>query len=282
MFQYALGRALSQRSGAPLLLDTNVIEYAPQETSRSYDLDIFKLRPAFATRSDVSPYHPHGAGWAGKIAHRLRRTSSGSKIVHQREFAFQPEIVDSTPPVYLAGYWQSYRYFAGIEETLRRDFEFRDALPPGAAELAAAIAQPGAVCLHVRRGDYTAPQYAHFIGPCAMDYYRRAVARMREVIEEPVFFIFSDDMAWCRENFDWLEGAARFVDYATPPGLKPHASDLQLMARAGHFIIANSTFSWWAAWLAGDRAELIIAPRKWFKLPYLTTDDLIPAHWERL
>jgi hypothetical protein len=282
MFQYALGRAIAERTGARLLLDRSVIEHAHQDTPRGYDLDVFKLQPTFATRADVSHYHSHGAGFAGKIAYRLRRGAVTSAVTYQREFAYQPEILASKLPVYLAGYWQSYRYFAGIEDILRRDFEFRQGLPPAAADHAQAISHPAAICVHVRRGDYTDAKYAHFIGPCSVEYYRRAVARARELLDDPVFFIFSDDLAWCRENFDWLGSAARFMEYATPPGFKPHASDLQLMSRAQNFIIANSTFSWWAAWLAGDRANLVIAPTEWFKLPDLKTGDLIPDHWERL
>lgn len=282
MFQYALGRAIAHRTGAPLLLDTNVIEHAHQQTQRSYDLDIFKLQPTYATRADVARYHSHGAGLVGKIAHRIRGASGAPEIVHQYKFEYQPAILDLAPPVYITGYWQSHRYLTDIEDALRSDFEFREALPPAAAGLAQAIAQPGAVALHVRRGDYTGPKYAHFIGPCGIDYYRRAVARVRETVERPAFFIFSDDLAWCRANFDWLGGEVLFMDYATPPGSKVNASDLQLMAHAECFIIANSTFSWWAAWLAGDRAKLVIAPKTWFKLAELSTDDLIPSHWERL
>jgi hypothetical protein len=282
MFQYALGRAISQRAGAPLLLDTNVIKHARQNTPRGYELDIFKLRPTFATRADVSRYHSHGAGLAGKIAHRVRRRLGVSEITHQHKFGYQPEILDLRPPLYLAGVWQSYRYFAGIEDVLRRDFEFRDELPPAAADLAEAISRPGAVCLHVRRGDYTEPAHANSIGLSGIDYYRRGVARVREFVDQPAFFIFSDDLDWCRANFHWLGRAARFVEYAAPSGFKLHASDLQLMARAECFITANSTFSWWAAWLAGDRAKLVITPREWFKDPRLSADDLVPKHWERL
>lgn len=282
MFQYALGRAISQRTGAPLLLDTNVIEHARQETPRSYDLDIFGMRPTFATRADVARYHSHGAGLAGKIAGRLRGAAGASEIAYQHKFSFQPEILDITPPIYLVGFWQSYRYFADIEDVLRSDFGFRDELPPSAADHAQAIARPGAVCLHVRRGDYTEPKQMNFIGLSSIDYYRRAVARVRECVEEPVFFIFSDDTDWCRANFRWLGRAARYMEYATPPGFKRHASDLQLMTLAEYFITANSTFSWWAAWLAGDRAKLVITPKEWFKDPRLSADDLVPARWERL
>jgi len=282
MFQYALGRAISQRTGAPLVLDTNVIEHAHQETPRSYDLDIFGMQPTFATRADVARYHSHGAGFAGKIARRLRGPAGASEIAYQRKFRFQPEILDLRPPLYLVGFWQSYRYFADIEDVLRRDFRFRDELPPTAADHAQAIARPGAVCVHVRRGDYVEPKHVNFIGLSSIDYYRRAVARVREFVEQPVFFIFSDDLAWCRANFDWLGGAARFMEYTTPPDLKHHASDLQLMTRAEYFITANSTFSWWAAWLAGDRAKLVITPKEWFKDPRLSADDLVPPHWERL
>ena len=282
MFQYALGRAISQRTGAPLVLDTNVIEHAHQETPRSYDLDIFRMQPTFATRADVARYHSYGAGLAGKIAYRLRGASGASEILRQYRFEYQPDILDLRPPIYITGYWQSYHYFADIEDLLRRDFTFRDELPPAAADYARAIARPGAVSVHVRRGDYTEPRNAIFIGPSSIDYYRRAVARVRECVELPIFFIFSDDLAWCRANFDWLGGAARFVEYTTPPGFKRHASDLQLMTRAEYFITANSTFSWWAAWLAGGRAKLVIAPKEWFKDPRLSADDLVPSNWERL
>jgi hypothetical protein len=281
MFQYALGRAISWRTGAPLLLDTNVIKYAPQGTQRSYGLDIFKLQAALASRADISRYHSHGAGLAGKIAHRLLGASGASEILHQYKFEYQPRVLELKPPIYITGYWQSHRYFAGVEDTLRSDFEFRDQLPPTAAEHAQAIAQPGAVCLHVRRGDYSRPEYS-FMGLCSIDYYRRAIARVREVVEQPVFFIFSDDLDWCRANFDWLGAEARFMAYEVPRGFRPEALDLQLMTRAEYFVTANSTFSWWAAWLAGERAKLVISPRQWFKHPQLSADDLVPKHWERL
>lgn len=282
MFQYALGRTIAHRTGATLLLDTSVINHAPQETRRTYDLDIFKLQPTFATRADVARYHSHGAGLAGKIVHRLRRGMSTPDITYQHEFRFQPEILDLRPPLYLSGYWQSYRYFAEIEDQLRRDFEFRDKLPSAAAALAQTIAQPESVCLHVRRGDYTEPKNAYFIGVIGMDYYRRAVARVRQVAKRPTFFIFSDDLVWCRENFEWLGDGVRIVEYDSPSDFKRHASDLQLMARADYFITANSTFSWWAAWLAGERAKLVITPKTWFAHPHLSADDLVPHHWERL
>jgi hypothetical protein len=120
------------------------------------------------------------------------------------------------------------------------------------------------------------------MGLCSIGYYRRAVARMREVIGQPAFFIFSDDLDWCRMNFGWLGEEARIVEYAMPRGVKCEASDLQLMTRAEYFITANSTFSWWAAWLAGERAKLVISPSEWFRHPQLSADDLVPNHWERM
>ena len=149
---------------------------------------------------------------AEKIAHRLLGASGASGILHQYKFEYQPRALELKPPIYITGYWQSHRYFASVEDALRSDFEFRDELPPTAAEYPQAIAQPGAVRLHVRRGDNTKPEYS-FMGLCSIDYYRRAVARVGEVSEQPVFFIFSDDLDWCRANFDWLGAEARFVAY---------------------------------------------------------------------
>jgi hypothetical protein len=279
MFQYALGRALSIRYGAPLKLDLSVLHRGRHAVKRNYDLDIFQLDAEFATRSDVSPYHPFGAGLVGKIWFHMRDRLVGTNAINEQGFRFDPCVLKLKPPLYLAGLWQSYRYFADAESELRDDFRFRADVPASAASIAAAIADPDSVCVHVRRGDYvTASSNAQSLGFVGLDYYRRGVEIVRSAIPHPRFFVFSDDLAWCEQNLDFLDRAV-FVRYYVPPGRRAHACDMQLMARAHNFILANSTFSWWSAWLSGPRTGMTIAPKQWFKDGKPCSADLIPPGW---
>src|SRR6185369_2398861 len=106
---------------------------------------------------------------------------------------------------------------------LRKDFAFRDPVPPSAAAIAHKIARPGSVCLHVRRGDYVSvPENANTMGFVGLAYYQRAAERIRSLVHEPRFFVFSDDIAWCRENLGWLGSNTAFVSPDVPSGVKAH------------------------------------------------------------
>ena len=143
---------------------------------------------------------------------------------------------------YLAGFWQREEYFSEIADVIRKEFTFRE--PPDAqnAETLREIATSGnAVCVHVRRGDYLEPQMHAFFGLCGLDYYRQAMELMRGRVNGPRFFLFSDDPAWARGHLH-IDDRTRLVDHNV--GGQDH-EDLRLMAACRHFIIANSSFSWW-------------------------------------
>lgn len=294
MFQYAFGRALSLRTGSPLLLDKTLLEdHRPgvHATNRYYGLDIFKLDPMFARRCDVRDYHPFGTGKPGKALFHLRERLSGAGLfpvklgpagmVRERSFRFDPAIFDAKLPLYAAGLWQSWKYLEGHEPQIRQDFTFRHVLGDAGEALARRLSAPDSVILHIRRGDYVSvAQNAELLGFVGMDYYRDAIAHVRDLIDKPRFFVFSDDLEWSRKELPQFGLKADYVDLPAPDGVPQNAFEMQLMSRGANFVIANSTFSWWSAWLAGDRAKLVIAPRNWFTDPHLDAHDLIPPHWE--
>ena len=145
--------------------------------------------------------------------------------------------------------------------------------------MAAEIAACNAVSLHVRRGDYAAdPVVTSMHGLCPLDYYDRAVEYVLGRVSDPAFFLFSDDPDWVREHLK-LRGSVSVVDHNGPDS---GSEDLRLMSLCRHHIIANSTFSWWGAWLDPRPDKLVIAPKRWFADESLDTSDLLPAGWVKL
>jgi hypothetical protein len=181
--------------------------------------------------------------------------------------------------LYLEGYWQSEKYFADIGEQLRNELTLK--APPDAqnAETIAAIENCNAVCLHVRRGDYVAePDINAVHGTCDADYYQRAVAAVANRVADPVFFVFSDDPDWCATRLR----VPYPVNLITHNVRSQDHEDLRLMTHCKHFILANSSFSWWGAWLASRPEKTVICPKRWFARADVPTDDLIPSTWTRL
>jgi hypothetical protein len=296
MFQYAFGRVLSLRTGAPLLLDKTLLEdHRPgvHTTNRNYALDIFALDANFARRRDVRHYHPFGTGRSGKALFHLRKRLAGAgllpatlglaEMVREKSFSFDSAMLDTATPLYAAGLWQSWKYFEGQEAQIRQDFTFRHALGDAGEALARRLGEPDSVILHIRRGDYVSvAQNAELLGFVGMDYYNYAVEHIRGLIEKPRFFVFSDDLEWSRQELPQFGLDANYVDLAAPDGVPQHAFEMQLMSRGANFIIANSTFSWWSAWLGGDRARNVVVPERWFADSSVDAGDLSPPRWRKL
>jgi hypothetical protein len=179
----------------------------------------------------------------------------------------------------LDGYWQSERYFADVSDRLRSEFTFKASAAGRNAEIAGEIAAVNAVSLHVRRGDYaTNPAMTAMHGICPIDYYDRAVEFVIERVADPVFFLFSDDPDWVREHLkiDWAVVVVEHNDSDTGH------EDLRLMGLCRHHVIANSTFSWWGAWLNPSPEKIVVAPKRWFAEDSIDTSDLLPADWVTL
>ena len=268
MFQYAAGRALALRFGAPCKLALAGFEAGG--TLRKYMLHAFPIATTKAMPEDFA----HMAPFADKI---FQNCTQG--IIAEPSYNYWPGFTSLVPPVYLAGYWQQEDYFLDAAESIRKDFTF-PALPcPEANDLAAAIRSCAtSVCIHIRRGDYAAdPTVRHVHGLCSLEYYAQALGILaRKVRDQLSLFLFTDDPAWVRRNFDAQGHPATIVDFPEHHDQPWH--DMHLMSLGVHHIIANSSFSWWGAWLSSGKG-MVIAPKFWFALPARRNDSPVPVRW---
>jgi hypothetical protein len=179
-----------------------------------------------------------------------------------------------TRTLYLVGYWQAHQIVDGVEDQLRREFTFKAPATGKTLEILKSIQNSSCpVSLHVRRGDYTLAAEGNVALP--LSYYERAIDIIREREQNPTFFVFSDDMAFVREN---LPRSAHMVFVDHNDDYSSH-EDLRLMSHCRHHIIANSTFSWWGAWLDPNAEKIVVAPRQWLLKKDTYFPQLMPADW---
>ncbi len=279
IFQYAVGRALSLQRRQPLHLD--ISGFAGYALHQGFELDrVFNCPTEIATKRDVRSI----LGWqSSPLARRiLARPSTMAfrrrSFVIEPHFHYWPKINNVPKDCYLVGYWQSEKYFADATIQIRADLTFQHPLKNQNAELAKEISQVNAVSLHIRRGDY-----AHNLkaisthGLCSLEYYQAAVRHVAERVEHPYFFIFSDDIAWVKNNLK-INFPCQYVDHNH--GAESY-NDMRLMSMCKHHIIANSSFSWWGAWLNSNADKIVVAPKRWFANK-TDIQDLIPPDWVSL
>ena len=279
MFQYATGRALAQRCGVPLLLDASGFAHYDL---RRYELDELSIQARLASEDELA--RAGVVARAPTLVNRMKKALGmrrPANVLKEASFTYDARIKAAQAPIYLDGYWQSERYFVGIADLLRREFTLKAPTDTANADMASRIAAAGAkaVSLHIRRGDYVNnPDTAQYHGVCSLDYYRAAVDHVAARVSDPHFFVFSDDHAWVSENFK-LPHATTLVDVN---GADRGVWDMALMKACRHHIIANSSFSWWGAWLNPAADKIVVAPERWFAGATHDTSDLIPSTWTRL
>jgi hypothetical protein len=180
---------------------------------------------------------------------------------------------------YLKGYWQSPKYFASVESYIRQDIVVKEPLAGVNFEIAERIVDSQSVSLHVRRGDYaTNPVTQNYHGTCGPEYYESAQRALLEQLGSIELFVFSDDPDWVEHNLRFLAPATMMQHN----GPSRDYEDLRLLSLCRHHIIANSTFSWWGAWLCANPTKSVIAPKNWFRGAGLSANDLLPNSWIRI
>lgn len=262
IFQYATGLALARRLGVDLKLDISWFETATPKTPRMYSLGLFK-------------------GVEARLVHRLL-----GQIIREEEFPYNPALFENARrKCSLVGYWQCEKYFFGLRDELQERLLPREPLPARSMATEQAILDAGerSVLVHVRRTDSVGNPY-HVLLP--MEYYREAAALIAAKVPDPVFFIFSDDPEWCEASFKLPYPTTIVEDFnrTVENHLGREDADLYLMRLCGHAIMANSSYSWWGAWLGADIKDgIVIAPKSWFG-PAATYDprDIVPGRWIRL
>ncbi len=181
--------------------------------------------------------------------------------------------------IILLGYWQSYLYFQGIAEQLKKELIPLNEMSQHYLRYAEQIGQTNSVMIHIRRGDYVSlPHVANLYATLPISYYQKATHLIQQKTGKCHFFLFSDDYLWVKKHFDFLEN---YTCIESEAGQSSVISELQLMARCRHHVLANSSLSWWGAWLAQYSGQYVICPHQWTKTTN-QLDDLLPAQWIRL
>lgn len=273
MFQYAFYRALKQNK-PETKLDSSIYRYRPSHTG--YELErLFDIHPEHATIAERNQMADVGKDWLSAIRRVIgwkRHTTGQLTDEPDPSQGWRPELLEAEN-CYLRGYWQTEKYFQPIADMIRRDFRFRIPLPAAEQKMADEMGSANSVSVHIRRGDYLKERRRADYEVCTEKYYRRAVAYIQQHVEHPVFYVFSDEPAWGQEQQIFPPDTV-FVSGHTK---KNAYLDMQLMSLCRHHIIANSSFSWWGAWLGQGSDTITVAPDKWFH--FHPRPDVLPSQW---
>lgn len=274
LFQYAAARHIAEINNAELKIDVSFFETYELHT---YSIWAFNIQERFASKGEVAALSISEQGIAQRSVRRALRLSPKRAQTHIREkqFHFDPDILKLPGGVCLDGYWQSEKYFIDIEGIIRREFTVKTKQCGKDKELAELISSCESTSLHIRRGSYLHPPYNSTHGICKLDYYFRCVEILTKSVKNPHFFVFCDDPEWARHNLK-LPYPVTYVEHNGPD---KDYEDLRLMSQCKNHIVANSTFSWWGAWLSPYKEKTVFAPRKWFAKSDINTEDLIPSGW---
>lgn len=280
MFQYAAGRSLSYKHGVQLFLD--VSDFGDYDLHQGYEIArIFNCSAKTIRSCQLRDF----MGWRSlKFARRLLRLPyasmlRGEKFIVEPHFHYWTEFLSLSYDLYLCGYWQSEKYFEAISDVIHSDFEFILPLMSKNEDIASQMSNSHSVSVHVRRGDYVTNITTNMVhGVCSREYYLAAIEYISQRVDNPVFYFFSDDMSWVKQNL-LVNHQCKFIEHNS--GAQSF-NDMRLMSLCQHHIIANSSFSWWGAWLGKNREKIVVAPERWFLLPNINTEDVCPASWVRL
>ncbi len=282
MFQYAAGLNLSIRHNTPLLIDTSFLneETNGAYTKRNLELDVFNLSFQRATEEQLKPFLKRKDRRLIRILIRLFPQHFNYCYIAESGAAYHHNYCKYPTNTYLDGFWQSERYFLEVEQELRKVFVPNKTISERNAEVIKSMESGHSVSLHIRRGDYVNNALVKaYHGLCGKEYYERAIHYLTQQLGSLQLFVFSDDITWCVENIK-THHPVQYIDHNK--GSESYW-DMCLMSRCKHNIIANSSFSWWAAWLNSNKHKLVIAPDQWLaNESKKEAGDRLPPAWIRL
>jgi len=281
MFQYAFGKAISVRNNTELKVDITHLNSRYNTKSmifRNYDLDIFNLDLKIASKEEISQFIMPKGNTTYTIYNLLNKFHRYKNIVSENGNRFNEEYLKAKDNCYLIGYWQNHKYFSEISEIIKKGFLINDSLLES-ENIFREIANTNSVCLSYRRKEYLQDKYLGTLTGSYFDYYyKNAIELLCSKTSDPVFYIFSDDIEWCRKNVKIDKKHVFIGDEHSGYKFK---NKFKLMYSCKHFIIPNSTFPWWAAWIADSKETIVIAPKKWY-VSDIKYDNIVPEKWFRL
>jgi len=267
LFQYAFGKHLEYIHKMEVFYDLSVFK---NPGHREFALNHFNVTIKEVGQNKLPFNFRRSFKKFRLISKLLNKTLYPYRLVTQKQFNFDTSYLEKIKNAYYLGSWQSERYFSGVKDTIKNHFTFKDSnFSEQEKTIYQKITSTNSICLHVRRGDYVGSKL-HPV--CDISYYQQAIKVIAEKIENPHFFIFSDDMSWCKNNIS-MEWPLEFI--TTSEAWR----DFKLMSHCQHYIIANSSFSWWTAYLGKHEEKVVISPKNWFNNVEYSTKDLLPETW---
>jgi len=287
LFQYAVGKNLAKKNNAELLLDISWFKNNNTGgTEWGFVIPKFNVLAKIMDTTDTKNLglpNMEDTSFLGKAKRKTFRLAEYYKPLHKKKIIlepcsrFCPEISKIKNSCYLSGVWQSEKYFEDIKDIIKKELTLRNRPTKETEVWIKKIAGCNSVSLHIRRGDYVSnPIINQKHGVCDLDYYKKAIKIISEKEKDTIFFIFSNDIKWAKDNLK-LDRPVYFVSNK----IIPDYEELIIMSKCKHNIIANSSFSWWGAWLNNNPEKIVIAPQKWFNVS-IDTSDLIPNDWTRI
>lgn len=271
MFQYALGRVLSLKNNSQLKLDTSIYNTDQSGiTARKYVLGVFDIKENFTTKFEISKLST-----SNKLFKKIGLVKK-THYIEKEANIFDRKIMSAVGDIYLDGYWQAEKYFIEYRDQILKDFTLKNKLSESVKKIENEILNTNSISLHIRRGDYVTDQKTNkFHGLCSLDYYKKAIKYITDKNSNCIFYIFSDDIEWVKNNLK-IDNKTVYVSN----GSIQDYEELYLMSQCRHNIIANSSFSWWGAWLNKDVNKVVIAPKKWDNSG--KSNDIVPGSWIKL
>lgn len=269
MFQYATGRILALKNSTTLKLD--ISSYASDKFGRHYSLEIFNIKATIATADEIRKLKPVDNFFIQKSPRLFKLASNLTKSYINEKFT-GGKISKDEENLYLDGFWQNEKYFIEFTDQIRQDFKLKPRPDKNVAGYLKKIKTTDSVSIHVRRGDYVSiARIGQGVGICGVKYYQRAIKFITKKTRNPVFFIFSE-----ADGLDWVKQNLKFESPLVLVKSSKDYEDLRLMSLCQHNIVANSSFSWWGAWLNENPKKIIVAPDPWFNNK---KTDIIPHGW---
>lgn len=278
LFQYAAGKSLAVHNNTELKLDISAYENITENTTyRRFELPYFNIdNICIASHAEINQFKSQHL--ILKLFEKFLKLRHKRKVYKEGFFCMDTNFFKAISNIYLQGYWQSEKYFIQYEKDIRKSFTIQENFTQHLSIKATLIKNQPCIAVHIRRGDYVQPTLQEYHGLLDASYYKTAINYLLSIIPEAKLYFFSDDPVWVKENIQ-VQSDFEFISGNLT---RNHIEDFYLMSQCKYNIIANSSFSWWAAWLNNNPNKIVIAPKKWFNKANHNTSDLIPNTWIRM
>jgi hypothetical protein len=277
MFQYAAGLVLSIKNDTSLKMDINfLLDKSPRyyrHTQRDYGMDMFRISGKIAIKEEISKFTLPRTG-NKYLFHFKKRFTKEYHVFAEASLLKLNDFFEIPGNAYLDGYWQKYAFFSDYAEVVNNEYQFSNPISNDSIPIINQIKESNSVCVIFRRGDFVDHPELDILD---LEYYYQSITIVRNNFPDAKFFIFSDDITWCKKYFITTQLNVVFVEECHTG--KNGENYLQLIASCNHFIIPNSSFAWWGAWLGNSPNKLVIAPKKWYRSQSLKENPILPPEW---